>query len=142
MGCSFPSSSTRNSLWSSWLSSCFLLSRTVKYTETRSTLFLITLSWPAASCAQPVADMPMVIIEKARTRRDTSIARCMGRSSKEGIAQLDAAIPPRGFAHHGGYSRVWSLSNPQASAKRQLRCLVQENSYSDNRAIQSLPEQS
>src|SRR3979490_3005996 len=53
-------------------------SRAVKYTETTSTLFLITLSWPAASRAKPVADKPMVRIEKARTRRYTSIARGMG----------------------------------------------------------------
>src|SRR5262249_48240127 len=62
-----------------------LLSRTVKYTETRSTVFLTMLSWRDASCAKPVPNKPMVRAEKVRTRRDTAIARRMGHSLKEGL---------------------------------------------------------
>src|SRR5215475_4785121 len=96
MGCSFPSSSTRNSLCSSWLANLFLLSRTVKYTETKSTFFLITLSWYVSTCAKPAADEPMLTIENARTRRDISIARRIGHSLlTEEAVRVDAAIPPR-----------------------------------------------
>jgi hypothetical protein len=67
---------------------------------------LIMLSWPAASCAKALADKPMLRIEKATTRRDTFIARGMGRSFQEGFTRVDAAIPLRVVTFAAGADAV------------------------------------
>jgi hypothetical protein len=78
----------------------------------------------------------MLRIEEATTRRDTFIARGMGRSFQEGFTRVDAAIPLRVVTFAAGADAV-DQKNPKGSVTTEMGTSVEPtcDGYPDDRQL-------